>query len=223
MRKKGDKLVFAESAILWDELHIAALWRRGWVPLAATDDSPNLLAEEAVTIRRAQTGDREAFAALVEHYWDRLYRWLYHLTHHQHAAEDLAQEAFMKAFARLDTFRAGSNFQAWIFRIAYNAFLNQRRVAARSRQPFPEDVAAHEAGPDEQALSREAMQLLARAIGRLPGEFRAALLLRIEEGLSFRQIADVLDTTEQTARWRVFKARQKLMTVLAPQLDREKP
>jgi RNA polymerase sigma-70 factor (ECF subfamily) len=190
--------------------------------LAAADDSPNLLAEEAVTIRRAQAGDREAFAALVEHYWDRLYRWLYHLTHHQHAAEDLAQEAFMKAFARLDTFRAGSNFQAWIFRIAYNAFLNQRRVAARSRQPLPEDVAAHDAGPDEQALSREALQLLARAVGRLPGEFRAALLLRIEEGLSFREIADVLDTTEQTARWRVFKARQKLMTVLAPQLDREK-
>ena len=108
-------------------------------------------------------------------------------------------------------------------RIAYNAFLNQRRVAARSRQPFPDDVAAHDAGPDEQALSREAMQLLARAVGRLPGEFRAALLLRIEQGLSFREIADVLDTTEQTARWRVFKARQKLMTVLAPQLDREKP
>jgi RNA polymerase sigma-70 factor (ECF subfamily) len=214
--------VFAEAAITWDEWHIAALWRRGRVPLAATDDSPNLVAGESITIQRAQAGDRQAFAALVEHYWDRLYRWLYHLTHHQHAAEDLAQEAFMKAFARLDTFRAGSNFQAWIFRIAYNAFLNQRRVAARSRQPFPDDVAAHDAGPDEQALSREAMQLLARAVGRLPGEFRAALLLRIEQGLSFREIADVLDTTEQTARWRVFKARQKLMTVLAPQLDREK-
>ena len=101
--------------------------------------------------------------------------------------------------------------------------LNQRRVANRSRQPLPEDVAATEAGPDEQALSHEAMQMLARAVGRLPNEFRAALLLRIEEGLSFREIADVLETTEQTARWRVFKARQKLLTVLAPQLDREKP
>jgi RNA polymerase sigma-70 factor (ECF subfamily) len=190
--------------------------------LAAADESAKVLPEEAISIQRAQAGDRHAFAALVEHYWERLYRWLYHLTHHQHTAEDLAQEAFMKAFARLDTFRAGSNFQAWIFRIAYNAFLNQRRVAARSRQPFPEEVAAADPGPDDQALSREAMQLLARAVGRLPGEFRAALLLRIEQGLSFREIADVLDTTEQTARWRVFKARQKLMTVLAPQLDREK-
>src|SRR5581483_9988897 len=131
-----------------------------------------------------------AFAALVDHYWDRLYRWLYHLTHHQHTAEDLAQETFLKAFSRLNTFRCGSNFQAWIYRIAYNAFLNQRRVANRSRSPFPDDVAAIEAGPDEQVISKEAMQLLARAVGRLPGDFRAALLLRVEEGLSFREIAD---------------------------------
>lgn len=190
--------------------------------MAASDESRKL-AEESSWIDRAQKGDREAFAQLVEHYWDRLYRWLYHLTHHQHSAEDLAQDALMKAFAKLETFRPGSNFQAWLFRIAYNAFLNQRRVANRSRSPFPDDVAGIDAGPDEQAISREAMQLLGRAVHRLPGEFRAALLLRVEEGLSFREIADVLETTEQTARWRVFKARQKLLSVLAPQLDREKP
>lgn len=211
------------SAIRLDELHIAALWRRRRGPLAAADEPGKLLSEESVNIQRAQAGDREAFTVLVERYWDRLYRWIYHLTHHQHTAEDLAQEAFLKAYARLNTFRVGSNFQAWIFRIAYNAFLNQRRVAARSRQQSPEDVATSEAGPEEQALSREAMQMLARAVGRLPGEFRAALLLRIEEGLSFREIAEILETTEQTARWRVFKARQKLLSVLAPQLDREKP
>jgi RNA polymerase sigma-70 factor (ECF subfamily) len=65
--------------------------------------------------------------------------------------------------------------------------------------------------------------MLARAVGRLPTEFRTAFLLRAEQGMSFRQIAEVLDLTEETARWRVFKARQKLLTVLAPQLDREKP
>ena len=188
----------------------------------AAEEPRKPLSEESVNIQRAQAGQREAFTLLVNQYWDRLYRWLYHLTHHQHTAEDLAQEAFLKAYARLNTFRVGSNFQAWIFRIAYNAFLNQRRVANRSKQPLPEEVAANEPGPDEHALSRESMQLLARAVSRLPNEFRAALLLRIEEGLSFREIADVLETTEQTARWRVFKARQKLLTVLAPQLDREK-
>ena len=71
--------------------------------------------------------------------------------------------------------------------------------------------------PDEQAQGRETQQRLARAIGRLPAEFRAALLLRVEEGLSFRQIAEVLALTEETARWRVFKARQRLLNALAPQ------
>jgi RNA polymerase sigma-70 factor (ECF subfamily) len=75
----------------------------------------------------------------------------------------------------------------------------------------------------QQVISREALQLLARAVGRLPSEFRAAFLLRAEEDLSFREVADVLGITEETARWRVFKARQKLMTVMAPQLDQDKP
>ena len=188
--------------------------------LAVADE--NRKPPEPDLIQRAQHGDREAFAALAEQYWDRLYRWLYHLTHHQHSAEDLAQETFLKAFSRLDSFRWGSNFQAWLYRIAYNAFLNQRRALSRLRHPFPEDVADVEAGPEEIAMSRESLKLLARAVGRLPSEFRAAFLLRAEGGLSFREIAEVLETTEQTARWRVFKARQKLLSVLAPQLDREK-
>ncbi len=70
-------------------------------------------------------------------------------------------------------------------------------------------------------MSREMLQLLARAVGRLPPDYRAALLLRVEEDLSFAAIAGVLGIKEETARWRVFKARQKLMGVLAPQLERE--
>ncbi len=177
--------------------------------------------EEHLLIRGAQQGDRQAFARLVERYWDGLYRWLYHLAHDRHTAEDLAQEAFLKALNGLHTFRPGTNFRAWLFRIAHNTYANHRR-SARPRQPFPEDVAADDEGPVEQALSREALRLLAQAVSRLPADFRAAFLLRAEEGLSFRQVGDVLGITEETARWRVFKARQKLMSVLAPQLDREK-
>jgi RNA polymerase sigma-70 factor (ECF subfamily) len=188
---------------------------------SASSDSDRIQDGEDELVRRAQGGDRQAFAVLVERYWYRLYRWLYHLTHNQHGAEDLAQESFLKAFAGLASFRPGSNFRAWLFRIAYNNFVNQWREESRVRQPFPEQVAALDQGPVEQALSQESLRLLARAVGRLPGEFRAAFLLRAEEGLSFRQIAAVINTTEATARWRVFKARQKLMTVLAPHLDRE--
>ncbi|OAI38896.1 hypothetical protein AYO40_06235 [Planctomycetaceae bacterium SCGC AG-212-D15] len=178
--------------------------------------------DDAGLIRDARQGDRRAFAALVERYWDRLYRWMYHLTHHRQSAEDLCQEAFLKAMTGLTGFRDGSNFRAWLFRIAYNAFINQQRKASRVRDAFPVNVAANGEGPAEQAMSREALKMLAKAVGRLPEDFRGAFLLRVEEDLSFRQIAEILDITEETARWRVFKARQKLMDVLAPQLEREK-
>jgi RNA polymerase sigma-70 factor (ECF subfamily) len=185
------------------------------------DDVLPALDEENLLIHSAQKGDRHAFAVLVERHWDRLYRWLYHLTHHRHAAEDLTQEAFLKALANLKRFRLGSNFHAWLFRIAYNSFVSQWRGEERARQAFPHHVQTQEEGPVEQVLSREALQLLARAVGRLPAEFRAAFLLRAEEGLSFHEIGEVLQIKEETARWRVFKARQKLMKVLAPQLERE--
>ena len=173
-------------------------------------------------MQRAQKGDRPACAALVEQYWDKLYHWLYHLCHDCHAAEDLTQETFLKAFASLKSFRAGTNLHAWLFRIAHNSFLNQRRAGRKARQAFPADVITTAEGPAEEAMSREALQLLARAVGRLPTDYRAAFLLRVEENLSFRDMADVLQTSEENARWRVYKARQKLMEVLAPQLDKGK-
>jgi RNA polymerase sigma-70 factor (ECF subfamily) len=188
----------------------------------SSDQSAGLQAEEQRLIEAAQAGDRTAFATLVERYWERLYRWLYHLTRNRHTAEDMAQEAFLKALAGLHQFRAGTNFRAWLFRIAHNSFANHNR-AVRRREPLPEDLPDRDRGPVEKAVSQETVRGLAQAVNRLPAEFRAALLLRIEEGWSFRQIADVLDLTEETARWRVFKARQKLMSLLAPQLEQEKP
>jgi RNA polymerase sigma-70 factor, ECF subfamily len=190
--------------------------------VAAFDNSHEILADEHRLIVAAQRGDRPAFARLVEHYWDRLYRWLYHLAHDQHTAEDLAQETFLKAFAGLKKFQAGTNFGAWLFRIAHNNFANQCRASARRREPLPDHLPDSRPGPLDQAVSDEALRSVARAVHRLPTEFRSALLLRVEEGLSFREIADVLDLTEETARWRVFKARQKLLSILAPRQEQEK-
>src|SRR5262249_47063461 len=102
--------------------------------------------DEQTLIRAAQQGDRPAFATLAGRYGARLHRWLYHLTHDQHAAEDLTQETFLKAFAGLATFRAGTNLQAWLFRIAHNNFVNQRRSSRKVRQPFPEHLPSADEG-----------------------------------------------------------------------------
>jgi RNA polymerase sigma-70 factor (ECF subfamily) len=185
------------------------------------NEADQLPGEEHLLIRGAQQGDRQAFAHLVERYWDALHRWLFRLARDRHTAEDLTQETFLKALNGLHSFRPGTNFRAWLFRIAHNTFANQRR-SSRPREPLPEDLPLSEDGPLEKALSRESLHLLGQTVGRLPPEFKAAFLLRVDEGLSFREIGDVLGVTEETARWRVFKARQKLMSVLAPQLDREK-
>jgi RNA polymerase sigma-70 factor, ECF subfamily len=178
---------------------------------------PSASAEETALIRAAQRGDRDAFAQLVERYWSRLYRWLYHLAHDRHQAEDLAQETFLKALGNLARFEAGTNFRAWLFRIAHNLFANQVRASNRRRAPLPDDLPDPEQGPVEVACSRETLAELGRAVDRLPTEWKAALLLRVEEGLSFRQIAGILDTTEETARWRVFKARRQLLGELPPE------
>jgi RNA polymerase sigma-70 factor (ECF subfamily) len=187
--------------------------------VALPDVNGRLLVEEHALVSASQRGERQAFAQLVERYWDRLYRWLYHLTRDRHTAEDLVQETFLKAFRGLKRFEAGSNFKAWLFRIAHNSFANHRRGAARVKQTLPQDVPHHAEGPLEQVVSREALLLLSRAVEKLPADFRSAFLLRAEENLSFREIAAVLNLTEETARWRVFKARQKLLSMLAPQLE----
>lgn len=193
--------------------------RRGGGPTAVQQHQQQPPDEDGL-IRAAQAGDRPAFASLVEAYWGRLYRWLYHLARDRHLAEDLAQEAFLKAYSHLHRFRPGTNFRAWLFRIAHNAFANLHRSPGRNRRTaLPDDLPGRDRGPLEQALSREALDGLAGAVERLPTDFRAALLLRVEEGLSFRQIAGVLDTTEETARWRVFKARQRLLGQLGDKLD----
>jgi RNA polymerase sigma-70 factor, ECF subfamily len=188
------------------------------VPHRVSDEAGHPAGDEADLIRAAQAGDRPAFAVLIERYWDRLYRWLCRLTRDPTAAEDITQETFLKAFAAVGRFEPGSNFRAWLFRIAHNNFVNQRRALRHNRQPLVPEAVEDPRGPVGESLSREALRLIAEAIAKLPGDFRAALALRVDERLSFRDIAGVLEITEETARWRVFKARQKLMAVLAADL-----
>ena len=176
--------------------------------------------EETTWIVAAQRGDRAAYARVVDAYWERLYRWLFRMTHDRHKAEDLTQETFLKALAAIGSFRPGTNFRAWLFRIGHNNFVNLKRGEKRATQTLPDEPMQADGppGPQTMASDRETLVLVSKAVAELPADFRSALLLRAEEGLSFREVAAVLGITEETARWRVFKARQKLVKVLAPEL-----
>ena len=184
-----------------------------------TETDALLAAEESDLIVAAQGGDRQAFGRLVGAYWDRLYRWLFHLTRDRHRAEDLTQETFLKALAAVGSFRPGTNFRAWLFRIGHNNFVNLKRAERKNVQTLSDDPPSRDPGtPDGSAADRESLRLVARAVEDLSAEFRSALLLRVDDQLSFRDVAAVLNITEETARWRVFKARQKLMKAIGPGL-----
>ncbi|MGL6073114.1 MAG: RNA polymerase sigma factor [Fimbriiglobus sp.] len=190
--------------------------------MSPADPSATTQDQESLWLTQAQAGDRQAFAKIVDAYWDRLFRWLYQMTRDKHKAEDLTQETFLKVLAAIGSFRIGTNFRAWLFRIGHNNFVNLKRSERRNVQSLEVDVPQpHEVGPEHTASDRETVRRVAEAVSQLPQEFRTALLLRVDEGLSFRDVAGILNITEETARWRVFKARQKLLKILGPDLTGE--
>jgi RNA polymerase sigma-70 factor (ECF subfamily) len=178
--------------------------------------------EEHSWIRAAQAGDTRAYAALVDRYWPRVQRWLHGLTQDSQAAEDLTQDVFLKVWGGLIRFQAGSNFQAWLFCIARRCLIDSHRCG---RSPdagsLPEGIPEVVPGPVSILVARETLALVQQAMGRLPLPLREAFLLRTQEELSYADIAKVLETTEETVRWRVFKARQSLLQELSDVLDPE--
>ncbi|MBI1916558.1 MAG: RNA polymerase sigma factor [Planctomycetes bacterium] len=176
--------------------------------------------EEQLWIRRSQAGDHSAFASLVNSYWPCIQRWLQGLTQDPQAAEDLTQEAFFKAWSALASFTPGTNFRAWLFCIARHCLIDSRRCARPvSTRPLPDACADREPGPVRTLIGRETQTLVQEAVARLPVVFRAPFLLRTQEELSYQEIARVLDLTEETVRWRVFKARKLLLKALGNALD----
>jgi RNA polymerase sigma-70 factor (ECF subfamily) len=177
--------------------------------------------EDDTEVRQARAGDRTAFGVLVERYWGRIFRWLLGLTHRHQLAEDLTQEAFLRAWSGLPGFRAERGpFRVWLFAIAGNALRDHRRARRTVAGSDQLDSApGREMEPAEWLLEREGEALLARACARLPLPFRSAFLLWSQERLSFAEIAQVLQIAEATARWRVFRARQLLVEALGTYLD----
>ena len=174
---------------------------------------------ESDWVRQAAAGDRPAFARLVDRYWDAVRRWLFGLTGKEHAAEDIAQETFLKAWIALPNLRETSAFRVWLFQIARRCWVDaKRRSGAHLKMPLPDDVADKQVGPLGDLLEGETQQQLQIAVATLPSQFRAAYLLWTQEELPYAEIAQILGVSEETARWRVCKARQSLVQKMTPYL-----
>ena len=179
--------------------------------------------EESTWIRQAQQGDRNAFAELVKRYWARIHRWLRGVTGCAHGADDLTQDVFLKAWQALPAYKDGY-FRAWLYRIARNVWIDSRRTsAAKIVEALPESAAAKDPEPIEELMTREHEASVKQACESLPGSVRSAFLLWVQEEMPYAEIAEALDITEATARWRVYRARRLLMRILSSHRDRGKP
>jgi RNA polymerase sigma-70 factor (ECF subfamily) len=139
---------------------------------------------------------------------------MYRLTANAHDAEELTQEAFLRAMQKLDQYQAGTNMRGWLLRIATNMFLDGKRRA----RPKTGDMSADVAAPPERAgANLERMELsrqLQGALLQLPETQRTVFLLRSTEEMAFREISEMIGTTEATARWHMLQARQQLVKLL---------
>lgn len=179
-------------------------------------------ATEQAWLRAAQTGDTRAYAALVDQYWPRLQRWLRGLTQDEQKAEDLAQDAFLKVWNGLPRFKVGTNFRAWLFCIARRVWIDAQRCGrSPAAGALPDILPAPTPGPVSTLVARETQALIKQAVARLPADWREAFLLRTQEDLSYKEIGEVIEATEETVRWRVFKARERLLEELGDDLESE--
>ncbi|MFZ1881543.1 MAG: sigma-70 family RNA polymerase sigma factor [Gaiellaceae bacterium] len=170
-------------------------------------------------LRKAQRGDERAFAIIVRMYETPVYNYVLRLTNGEKAlAEDLTQEVFLRVFQGLPRFSLRCKFTTWLFQVTKNRVLDELR--AKERRPLApvciDDVPPLEAL--ELPVERvEEIDALWRAIEGLPVDLKMALLLRDVVGLSYNEIADSLEITLATVKWRIFKAREDVQIALARQ------
>jgi len=186
------------------------------------------LSDDTHLIEATLRGDSSAFGQLVRKYQDRLYNTLVHLTGSRDDAADLAQEAFVQAFVKLDTFRRTSTFYTWLYRIAFNqtashyrrtkptASLDEVR-AATGREPV-----ASNPGPHQRLEQQENRVQVREALARLTDEHRTILILREIEGCDYDTIAGVLDVPVGTVRSRLYRARAQMHDQLKELLTTER-
>lgn len=181
-------------------------------------------------VLRVQQGDKKAFDLLVLKYQLRLSKLVSRFLRNQSDVPDVVQEAFIKAYRALPNFRGESAFYTWLYRIAINTAKNHL-VAQSRKNPAnsidvqdAEDYGASEwlkefASPEREALASELKATIQQAMGDLPSDLREAITLREIEGLSYEDIAAVMDCPIGTVRSRIFRAREAIDSKLEPILD----
>ncbi len=173
-------------------------------------------------------GTREAFVELVERYQGRIVNFIYRALGDFERSEELAQESFLRAFRKADSFDNKYRFSTWIYTIARNLASNELRD--RSRRPTPytiededwatvgqttdDDRGANAGDPERILLHKEMKQFLEKALGRLSDEHRMALILKEYDGLTYGEIADILDTSAGTVKSWVYRAKREIFRIL---------
>lgn len=199
------------------------------VPQATIRNDDRL--DDSEMILAVREGDTTAFRGLVEKYQGRVYSMLYGMLRNREDARDVAQDAFVKAFHRLDSFRLESSFYTWLYRIAMNLAIDL--VRKRKRRPtssFEEEIATRDAdggmselhqgaGPRKVLERKRLYKRIMDAVDSLPDDQKQAILLRELEGLSYKEIADIMGIPEGTVMSRLFYARKKLQKLLADERD----
>ncbi len=182
-------------------------------------------------VERAQQGDHKAFELLVSKYQRRLTRLLARFVKDEHEVNDVTQEALIKAYRDLPNFRGESAFYTWLYRIGINTAKNflatngkkmviSADVANEEGEMFDlSDQLADDHTPEAEMMNREILQTVEAAVARLPEDLRRAITLREMEGLSYDEIAQIMDCPIGTVRSRIFRAREVIAKDLRPLLD----
>ena len=177
-------------------------------------------------VEDARRGSREAFAGLVRRHERRVYGLVFRMAGNHSDADDLAQEVFLTAWRSIVSFRQGSSFYTWLYRIAVNTSLTflRKRSREKDRAEFNENLAGADAGggastsPEERSALNELKGRVDEAIESLPEHFRASFHLVVSQGLSHAEAARAIGCSENTVSWRMHKARKLLQARLKPNL-----
>lgn len=161
-------------------------------------------------------GDEDAFRLLVERYRPRLYALACGMLHDADQASDAVQDAFLKAYGSLPEYRGRGQFGAWMRRILVNHCLSLLRQRHRflSLEDLDQDLASRDRSPEDYAMEQSETDRIRAAMGRLPAHYRSALVLRCVEGLSYREIAQLLGVPDSTVETWIHRGRLKMRALL---------